>query len=296
VADEDLRELEAALAAAWRPVEIEAERHEAILARVLGSPEAEQTAELLVAAWKPAAIDAERHEAILAGALGAHETDRAAELLAAAWRPASLDSARHEAILARVLALPDSNAGAFEFENELADEPAPTAEEIAESQRLRDALEGEGSHALADLARDLRIASKPARVDPHAHGRIVEKTREARVVSLADRRVANRRRTGAVAGVVGSALALAAGFLFFVQSRPAQEPSAVAVRQSQGEERAVAVATEVADLGASRSTMELFVEPFEPKGGESQRMERITASRAANYRQARFAAWGVAPH
>jgi hypothetical protein len=285
VADDDLRELEAALAAAWRPVEIDAERHEAILASVLGSAETEQTQELLVAAWKPAAIDADRHEAILASVLGSSEADRTAELLAAAWRPASLEPARHEAILARVL-----------VERELADEPPPTAEEIAESQRLRDALEGKGSHALADLAGDLRAASKPARVDRHAHGRIVDKTREARVVSLADRRVANRRRAGAVAGVVGSALALAAGFLLFVQSKPAQEPDAVVVRRTQGDERAVAVADEVAvDLGSSRSTMELFDEPFEPKGGESQRMERITASRAANYRQARFAAWGVAP-
>jgi hypothetical protein len=278
VADDDLRALEAALAAAWRPAGIDPERHEEILARALSSAETEET---LVAAWRPAALDPERHEAILARALGAEATDRTAELLAAAWRPASLDPDRHEAILARTL-----------VQDELADEPPPTAEEIAESQRLRDALEGKGSHALAELAGDLRAAAKPPRVDPHTHGRIVEKAREARVVSLADRRAVNRRRAGAAAGVVGSALALAAGFLMFVQTR-GEAPVNTAAQQAPivvdtGEERARAV-----EVAASRSTMELFDEPFEAKGGESRRMERITASRAADYRQARFAAWGV---
>ena len=50
-----------------------------------------------------------------------------------------------------------------------------------------------------------------------------------------------------------------------------------------------------AELKAPRSTAELFdpAEPFEAKGGESARVDKILSARAADLRNNRFAAWGV---
>ena len=50
-----------------------------------------------------------------------------------------------------------------------------------------------------------------------------------------------------------------------------------------------------AELVHTRSTTELFdpLEKFPATGGESERMQKIVSSRAADLRKNRFAQWGV---
>ena len=55
------------------------------------------------------------------------------------------------------------------------------------------------------------------------------------------------------------------------------------------------VSQAAADFKAPRSTAELFdpAVPFEAKGGESDRVDKILTARASDLRNNRFAAWGV---
>ena len=80
--------------------------------------------------------------------------------------------------------------------------------------------------------------------------------------------------------LITGALAMAAVVtLFVIPAQKNASPSATMVNAS---------------LIPSRSTIDLFdAEPFPRSGGESQRIDRILSSRAADLRANRFATWGV---
>ncbi|HEY3815571.1 MAG TPA: hypothetical protein VGL81_00285 [Polyangiaceae bacterium] len=150
------------------------------------------------------------------------------------------------------------------------DAPA-TEEELAESAKLRDALEDPTSpNENAELARAMSSAWSPRDLSAEAHRSLV-----AKALVHHD----TRRRRGRVVRVsfgAGAALAVAAAVLLLVRS-DRQPPETV---------HATAVAV-------SRSTQALFQDRFAPTGGESARIDRIAMARAADLRDNEFAKWGV---
>ena len=143
------------------------------------------------------------------------------------------------------------------------------ASEIAAAETLRAALEDPSiANEGASLARALAAAWAPNGLSDAEHRAIVERALAAggKVVPLRPRGSVVRVAFGVSVG----ALALAAAFV-------------VLVRAPRGGEVALAHA---------RSTQPLFNEPF--KAGEtSTRIDRIAVARAADYRDNRFAQWGV---
>src|SRR6478735_6450437 len=79
--------------------------------------------------------------------LDAAEEARLSELLRHAFRPTEIDPVRHERLLSAALEDPFA---------------PPSAEELVESERLRDALAGHGDHEDARLARALSAAFAPS--------------------------------------------------------------------------------------------------------------------------------------
>lgn len=148
----------------------------------------------------------------------------------------------------------------------------PSAEELAESERLRQELEDPGStHKDVLLARELRLVVSPKPIEAATHRRILDRV-------LGNSAAAQRRTT---MWIVGGALAAAAGVLFVMTS----------VRTDQGSPAATA------DLGASlahvRSTDDLFTAPFPKEQLTSQRIDIIAEARSRDLRANRYAKWGV---
>jgi hypothetical protein len=145
----------------------------------------------------------------------------------------------------------------------------PSAEELAESARLREALADPSKpSADADLLRALANAHAPREIEPLAHRAIVQR-------ALA---TPPRRQRGTVVRVsfgVAAVLAAAALVLLFIRTRLPRPDAAVA------------------QVSVSRSTQPLFTEPFAEQGGESARIDRIAMAREADLRENRFARWGV---
>lgn len=185
------------------------------------------------------------------------QEEELARALRAAWAPGALDPAVNEALIA--LALEDPLA-------------PPTEEEIAESARLRDALEGKGHHPSAELARALRAATHPAEL------RQLDAERVARRVLG---RRASRARVVVVAfgSVATAAVALAASWFLVI---------APALRDGHGAE----LAERAQALAVSRSTAAMFPEKFEP-GTTTARVDRIALARSRELRSNRYALWGV---
>lgn len=206
-------------------------------------------------------------------------------------------------------------------------DPPPTEEEIAASKRLRDALEDPSiPSAEADLARSLKNAWAPDAIDDDElraiaelpgsklpaplsgseerkaadvlrdrlfedpvvvalraawdpkplsdaeHKAIVAKIVGTNVVSL--RPAAEKTNVVRVTfGFVATAIAIAAGFFLVLRAAPPPGGGEVA-------------------LAKARSTQPLFTEPFKP-GDASARIDRIALARASDYRDNRFAKWGV---
>jgi hypothetical protein len=145
--------------------------------------------------------------------------------------------------------------------------------EVAAASALRDAVEakrGDGSDE-ASLARALSAAWAPSDIGDAEHRAIVAKALE-RVPARSNVIELRRARVVRVAvAVVTGGLAIAASVLFVIQQKP--------------------VVNE-APLARARSTQPLFAEPF--KAGEaSARIDKIAVARASDYRDNRFAKWGV---
>jgi hypothetical protein len=156
------------------------------------------------------------------------------------------------------------------------DAPA-TAEEAAEAEALRDALEREAPNAKADLARALSLSNAPRTIAEGDHKGIVEEA----ILRGEARRARSHQRRGRATFAVATGLALAAAVALTLG------------RMSFDSVALPASATAVAPLVPVRSTQPLFREPFARVGGESARIDRIASSRAADLRDNRFAAWGV---
>lgn len=193
------------------------------------------------------------------------------EALRAAWAPSELDSKKNEALIA--LAIEDPLAPASD-------------EEIAESERLRRALEGEGEHPLSDLARALAAASRPAALGKSTAARLeaelgADPPRDQPAES--ERAPSSAARRGRVIyvmfGAAAATLALAASIALFVGPlREAPDSGDVAARMQ--------------DLALSRSTAAMFQEKFET-GETTARVDRIATARERELRSNRYALWGV---
>jgi hypothetical protein len=181
-----------------------------------------------------------------------------AEALRSAYAPAHLDPALEDRLIEAAL------------EDPLA---PPTAEEVAESQRLRAALEGRGEHPDAALAEALRTAGAPPVLrDATAERMLTEamdRSQPSNVIYVA---------FGAVATVAAAAAALA---LVFSPAEP--RPSAALRSTAAAPEQSLAV---------SRSSATLFTSKFKV-GRSTARVDRIASVRSRELRKNRFVSWGV---
>ena len=213
---------------------------------------------------------------------------------------------------------------------EVSPDAPPTPEEEAASRRLRDALADPAiTDADADFARSLRAAWEPSAVSAEEHDAIVELAD----VSGEERAAAAKLREALEnqTGTGDAALALALGAAWNPKALGEEEHRAIvaralaaaprAVRRSTvprrglprvvlrvmfGTTTALALAASIAlviwkgplrgsgeeRLSRARSTEPLFGEPFK-LGEASARIDRIAVSRTADFRDNRFAKWGV---
>jgi len=176
---------------------------------------------------------------------GADRDEALCAALRAAWQPQELDPSRHAEILARAL------------EDPLA---PPTEAELADSVRLREALDGGLDHPGAELAKALRASWDPSEL--------------ARGAELLRSAVASRTRGQVVRAAFGGAavLALAAGLALVVGG--------------------ISRSGQVATLAASRTTSSLFSGKFLLRE-TSGRLDAIAQARSRDLRENRFARWGV---
>lgn len=192
------------------------------------------------------------------------------EALEAALRPQPLDPATAERLVA--LALEDPFA-------------EPTADELAESARLRDALETGAPHEADALVGALRAPFIPASDDSlrlerawrHAVGGDAASSAEGDEAARPPR----RRVLYAWFGAASVALAAAAAVALFVAP----------VRRAERPASASAVAATPVFL-QPRSTADLFAERFETSS-TSARMDVIASARSRDLRDNRYAAWGL---
>jgi hypothetical protein len=180
--------------------------------------------------------------------------------LEAALRPAELDPALNERLI----------------ETALEDPLAPPSEgELAESERLRQALEGGEAHEDAELLSALRSAA-----EPHVDDAAVER---ALLAGEGGRGVEGSRGRGrgnviyAVFGGASAVLAAAAMLMLFVGT---------------SQKSAVPAAAVAAEYAKPRSTAPLFSDRFETRD-TTARVDLIASARARDLRGNRYAAWGV---
>jgi hypothetical protein len=188
------------------------------------------------------------------------QEEELAQALRAAWQPSDLDAAVNEALIAA--ALEDPLAPASE-------------EEIAESERLRRALDGEAEHPDLPLVRALRAAAQPKKLDELAAERAVKK-------ALGKGSPARRGNVLFVSfGAAATAIAALAA-AWFVALRPALDTA------GSGNVRAA-----IHDLALSRSTAAMFQDPFVTTTTTTERVDKIALARARDLRSNRYAQWGV---
>jgi hypothetical protein len=147
----------------------------------------------------------------------------------------------------------------------------PSEEEQAEATRLREALEDPARVQGGGLAGALSAAWSPRDLSAGEHRALLDR-------ALADHAL-RRRRAHAMRVSFGAGLAaLAAGVALVVGIGRGSPPTAL---------RADAA------FAPTRSTQSLFTEPFAGAGGQTARVDRIAAARAADLRENEFARWGV---
>lgn len=178
---------------------------------------------------------------------------RLSELLRSAFRPSEIDPQRHERLLAAALEDPFAE---------------PSAEELVESERLREALDGHGDHDDARLARALSAAFAPSVDRPLAEPQLAAPVA--------------RKSSGQVIfyrfAAVTTALAVAAAVLLRLTTQA-------------GESSAPAPDLTTLALAQSRSTAALF--RADSAGAPSERIDRIASVRSRELRDNRYALWGV---
>jgi len=185
--------------------------------------------------------------------LDAAEEARLSALLCHAFRPSEIDPARHERLLLAALEDPFAEA---------------SPEELVESERLRQALDGKGDHQDLHLARALSAAFTPSLARPLPEPPLSAKTARKRSAQVIFVRFAG----------VAAALAVAAAVLLRLtpdlakHSAPAPDLATLALAQS-------------------RSTAEFF--SADSAGAPSERIDRIASVRSRELRDNRYALWGV---
>lgn len=153
-----------------------------------------------------------------------------------------------------------------EHDDSLIDAP-PSEEELAESARLRDALDGKAETEDAELLRAVSLAHAPRTLEPAENERLVHR-------AIATARPTRRGTVVRIAFGFSTVAALAASVIVYLSS--------------QG-----TVARQPAQLVAVRSTQTLFDKPFESRSSASARIDRIAMAREGDLRENRFAKWGV---
>jgi hypothetical protein len=182
-------------------------------------------------------------------ALGPSEERALWDALRAAYAPSEIDPARHERLL--LAALEDPFAPA-------------SAEELVESERLRQALDGQGDHEDLALARALSAAFAPRA--------------EANAAVPKPQALARRKSNVILLRFAGGGAALAAAAAVLLSILPAPRPL------SAPDLPAFA-------LAQSRSTAALF--HADNAGAPSDRIDRIASARERELRDNRYALWGV---
>lgn len=199
------------------------------------------------------------------------------------------------------------------------DAPA-TPEEEAAAARLREALRGGGD----PLASALRAAWAPEAIDPREHAAILDDlpTEEELVLAEELRRALDRGAAPPLVSALESAWRpreLSGEDSRVLVKRaleragePAKEATVIAIAARRRPIQLVALTTTVIALAAAivlwvrtnptgpseaplarvRSTQELFDEPFR-SGEAAARIDKIAVARASDYRDNRFAKWGV---
>lgn len=200
-------------------------------------------------------------------------------------------------------------------DRELEDELPPTEEEVAASKRLRDALEDPSiADPDADLARSLFAAFSPDALDEGEHARILDDVPTAEEIELA---AALRDELDADPVVQALASAWRPKDINSIEHRqivakalpPAARQGGRVVRVTFGfVAGAIAIAASVVvwmnaphantevPLARARSTQPLFPSYDGFKSGEANataRIDKIAIARAGDYRDNRFAKWGV---
>jgi len=186
-----------------------------------------------------------------------HVESELEEALRAAWAPTSLDPAVNEQLIEAALVDPFA---------------PPTEDEVRESERLRAALEGKAEHPATELCDVLRAAASPSSLPQRTSDHLASKhlgTRRTNVIYVA---------FGAAAAVA----TLAAAVALFVS--PVERPAAVSRRPE--------AAARQRPLAVSRSTAPLFHSKFEPEA-TTARIDRITLHRGREFRDNRYAVWGL---
>jgi len=184
--------------------------------------------------------------------LDAAEERRLTELLRHAFSPSEIDPARHERLLLAALEDPFAE---------------PSADELIESERLRQALDGQGDHEALRLARALSAAFAPNLAPPPREPELPVAPVKAKL-------------TGQVIfyrfAAVTTALAVAAAALLWL---------------TPGVQKSSAPAPDLATLAQSRSTAAFF-RP-DAASAPSERIDRIASVRSRELRDNRYALWGV---
>lgn len=158
---------------------------------------------------------------------------------------------------------------ASEHESELDPEAPPTEEELRDARALQEALERGDGRGPAELLHAVKLASAPRAIDADDHQRLV-----ARTVARAGERHASARRGRVIRVAFGAVTTFALAAAVLLSLTPPRSPRPAA------------------PLARSRSTQELFREPF--RGSEaSARIDRIAVARVGDLRENRFAMWGV---
>lgn len=152
----------------------------------------------------------------------------------------------------------------------------PSEEELAEAAKLRLALEDPSrASEEADLARALSLAHAPREIPESVHSAIIAKSLDKMAAKPAPRGRVIRVAFGAGA----TALALAAAIVLWIRTNDVAVPTSP-----------LAVPAPV--LLQARSTAPLFDAPFDASS-TSSRIDRIAIARADDFRENRYAAWGV---
>jgi hypothetical protein len=187
--------------------------------------------------------------------------------LEAAWRPGELDSATNERLIE--MALEDPLAPA-------------TEQELAESARLRDALEQGAPHEAVPTLALLRASFEASDASQPLVESTVERAVHDALGAPAPVPTAPKPRANvvfAVFGATSAALAAAALLLLFVGTASRSAPDGAEPSPALG-------------LARPRSTAPLFSERFDTEG-TTARMDAIASARSRDLRDNRFASWGV---